>query len=118
MLLKRPSELLRRVITAAIGVKNRLAGERVIAGSHLDGLLDERGPVVIVRRPADHFLRMAVDNRRQVKPALPCRNVSDVADHFLAGSVSSEIPLHEVGDVVLLAVTLGEAEPPRPGLAG
>jgi len=41
-----------------------------------------------------------------------------VADHFLARRVSGEIPLHEVGNVVLLPVALGEADPPRPRLAG
>ena len=43
---------------------------------------------------------------------------SDVADDFPAGRVSGEIASHMVGDVVLLAVALGEAEPPRPRLAG
>ena len=41
-----------------------------------------------------------------------------VADHFLARRVSGEIPLYEVGNVVLLPVALGEADPPRPRLAG
>ena len=36
--LQRPGELTRSVITAAIGVKNRPGGERIMAGSHLDGL--------------------------------------------------------------------------------
>ena len=43
--------------------------------------------------------------------------ISDVADHFPAGRVSGEIPWHMVGDVVLLAAALGEAEPSRPRLA-
>src|ERR1022692_3424967 len=68
--------------------------------------------------PADYFFCMAVDDRRQIEPALPCRDVGNVADHFLAGSVSDEISFHQVGNVVLLAVALGEAEPPRPRLAG
>jgi hypothetical protein len=87
-------------------------------GSHLDSPLDERGLVVIARRPADHFFRMTVDNRRQVKPALPCRNVGNIADHFLARRAGGEIPFHEIGNVMLLAIALGEAEPPRPRLAG
>jgi len=36
----------------------------------------------------------------------------------LAGRAGCEIPLHTVGDPVLLAVALGEAEPPGPWLAG
>src|SRR5260370_40118931 len=42
----------------------------------------------------------------------------DVTDHFLAGRISSEIPGHEVRNVMLLAVALGEADPPGPRLAG
>ena len=73
---------------------------------------------MIICRPADDLFRMAVDDRRQVKPALPRRNIRNVADHFLAGRGSGEITVHQVGDAVLLAVALGEAEPPRPRLAG
>ena len=61
---------------------------------------------------------MAVDDRRQVKPALPCRNVGDVADHFLARSHGGEISFHVVRDVVLLAVALGQADPPGRGWQG
>src|ERR1039457_1057005 len=73
--------------------------------------------VVIACRPADHFFRVAVNDRRQVQPALPCRNAGDVADHFPAGRVSGEVPFHEVGNVMLPAVALGQAEPPRARLA-
>src|SRR6266446_1350470 len=83
--LQRLRELPGRVVAAAVRMENSILGKGIIAGSHLDGLLDERGLVVIVRRPADHFFRMAVDDRRQVKPALPCRKAGDVTDHFLAG---------------------------------
>jgi hypothetical protein len=116
--LQRHRELAGRVIAAAIGVEDRILGERVVAGRHLDSLLDERGLVVIVRGPPDHRLRVAVDDGGQEKPALPCRDLGDIADHFLAGRVSSEIPGHEIGNVVLLTVALGEADPPRPRLAG
>src|ERR1700722_13235196 len=112
-----PGELAGSVIAAAVGVKNCTSGKREIAGSHLDGLLDERRLVVTARRPADHGLRVTVDNRRQIQPALPRRNISDVADHLLAGRASGEVPFHKMGNGVLLAVALGEAEPPRPRLA-
>ena len=65
----------RMCVTSAVGVKDRILGERVITGGHLDGLLDERGLVIIVRGPPDHSLRVAVDDRGQEKPALPRRNV-------------------------------------------
>jgi hypothetical protein len=80
--LQRFRELQGRVVAAAIRVENSILGKRMIAGCHLDGLLDQRRFVVIVRRPADHFFCMAVDDRGQVKPALPCRNVGNIADHF------------------------------------
>ena len=64
-------ELLGRIITAAIGVENSSVCERMIADGHLDRLLDKRGPVVIIRGPADHLFRMAVDDRRQIKPSPP-----------------------------------------------
>ena len=75
---QRPGELLGRVVAAAVGVENGILGERIIAGGHLYGLLDERRLVVVVCRPADHFLRVAVDNRRQVKP-----NGLALSDHFM-----------------------------------
>src|SRR5438094_6388669 len=98
-------------------MENSTLSERAIAGSHLDSPLDKRSLVIIARSPADHGLGVAVDNRRQEKPALPCRDVGDIANHFLAGRVRGEIPVHQVGDVVLLAVALGEADPPGPRLA-
>src|SRR5438045_3380691 len=111
--LRRPVE---SALAAAIGVEDRILGERVVAGRHLDRLLDERGLVVIVGGPPDHRLRVAVDDGGQEKPALPCRDAGDIADHFLAGRISSEIPGHEVRKVVLLAVAVGEADPPGPWL--
>src|SRR6185312_10139724 len=117
MYLQRPGELTGRVVAPSVRMKNSTLGERAIAGRHLDSLLDKRSPVIIVHGPADHGLRVAVDNRRQEKPALPRRDVGDIADHFLAGRISGEIPVHQIGDVMLLAVALGEADPPRPRLA-
>src|SRR5580692_10092211 len=58
--LQRRRELAGGVVTSAVGVKDRILGERVITGGHLDGLLDERGLVIIVRGPPDHSLRVAV----------------------------------------------------------
>src|SRR5437667_9813052 len=79
MLAQRRGELLGRVVAAAIGVKNSFRCERMIAGGHLNRLLDERRLVIIICRPADDLFRMAVDDRRQVKPALPRRNIRNVA---------------------------------------
>jgi hypothetical protein len=42
VLLQRPGELAGRVVTAAIRMKNRTRIERIIAGGHLDSLLDKR----------------------------------------------------------------------------
>src|SRR5260370_4153708 len=63
MNLQRLGELTGRVVAAAVRMENSTLGQRVIAGSHLDSLLDERSLVIIARRPADHSLRVAVDNR-------------------------------------------------------
>ena len=65
MFLQRPGKLTGSVIAAAIGVENRTVSEKVITGGHLDRFLDERGPVIIISRPADHSLRVAINNRRQ-----------------------------------------------------
>ena len=42
MYLQRPGELTGRVAAAAVRMENSTSGERVIAGGHLDSLLDER----------------------------------------------------------------------------
>src|SRR6185437_6342658 len=115
--LQRRRELAGRVIAAAIRMEDRIAGEPVIAGGHLDRPLDERGFVIIAHRPADYRLRVAVDDGRQVSPSLPGRNIGNVAGELPAGRGSGEIPLHQAGDIVLLAVALGQAGPPGPRLA-
>ncbi|MCW2861982.1 MAG: hypothetical protein JWP48_3690 [Actinoallomurus sp.] len=74
------------------------------------------GLVVIAHRPADHRFGVAVDDGRQINPAFPRRDIGDVTDHLLARRIGGEVTPHQVGDVVLLAVAAGEAEPPRPGL--
>ena len=61
---------------------------------------------------------MAVDDRGEVKPALPGRNVRNTADELHARHAGGEIPQHKIGNIVLLAVTLGKADPPRSRLAG
>jgi hypothetical protein len=98
-------------------VEDGVVGEPVVAGSHGDGGLDKRSLVVVVHRPAHHGLGVAIDDGRQVDPAFPGVDVRDVADQFQAGSIGGEVALDEVGDVVGLAVVVGEAEPPGPGLA-
>src|SRR5258708_4341174 len=115
--LQRPGELTGRVVAAAIRMENSTSGERVITGGHLDSLLDERGLIIIVRRPADHGFRMAVDNRRKENPAPQGRNVGDIAALFLPWPAGGKTTRHEVGDVVPRGGALGEVAPPRPRLA-
>src|SRR5690348_12181771 len=81
-----PCELRGRVIAAAVAVEYRAFRQGDVPGRHLDRLCYERGPVIIVHRSADDLPGRAVDNRGEVKPPLPRRDVRDVADHFPAGS--------------------------------
>src|SRR5258708_20260504 len=85
---------------------------------HLDGSDDERCLVIIVHRPADYFPGDAIDDRSEIKPALPGLDIRDVADHFLARLFRREIAVDEVGDRAGLPVLLGQRVPPRPRLAG
>src|ERR1039457_761548 len=101
-----------------VRAKDRLVGNSMVPGGHFYSPLDERRLVVVVHCPAHDRLGVAVDDGRQIDPAFPGFDVSDVPDHSQAGSACGEVALDEVGDAVLLAVALGEAEPPGPGLAG
>jgi hypothetical protein len=56
-------EVMRHVVAAAVGMENCLRGELVVPGGHLDRALDEGRLVMVADCPADHFLRVAVDNR-------------------------------------------------------
>ena len=72
----------RRVVTAAVGVEDRLGIEGMIACGHFDGGGDERGLVVVVHRPPDDGFRVAVDDGREIKPPFPCGNICDIAYPF------------------------------------
>src|ERR1035437_3126642 len=90
VILPRPREPGRSVIAAAAAVEYRALGERVIAGGHPDRLLDQRRLAVVIRGPADHHPGMAVDDRGEVKPALPGRNVRNTADELHARLAGGE----------------------------
>ena len=57
----------------------------------------DAGAHVICDGPSDGFLRVAVDNGGQVDEPLSGVNVGAVADERDPGTLSGEVPLHEVG---------------------
>src|SRR6266851_6080425 len=115
---QRPGELGGGVVASPVRMEYRSLREVKIPCGHLDRVHDQGRLVIVIHRPADYFPGRAVDDRGEIKPALPRGNVGDIADHLLAGLSRCEVPFHEVRDVVLLAVALGEAEPPGLRLAG
>src|SRR5260370_2346552 len=77
-------ELSRCVITPAVAVKDGAGRESEITGRHLDRRGDQWCLVIIVHCPADHLARGAVNYGREVKAALPRRDVRNIAYHFIA----------------------------------
>jgi hypothetical protein len=55
-----------------------------VTGRHLNRLSDERRLVIIVHRPAGYLPCRAVNDRREVKPALPGSDIGNIPDHLLA----------------------------------
>ena len=76
---------------AAVGMKNAAGNEDVVAGRHRHRVGDQAGPHVVGHGVADDFPVEAVDDGGQVKPALPGRDVGDVADELGAGPVGGEV---------------------------
>jgi hypothetical protein len=72
---------------------------------------------MVVHRPPDDLPRMTIDDGCQEQPSLPGRNVGDIADHFLARRVGSEVPVEKIRDGVRQVAGLGEAVPPGLRLA-
>src|ERR1700683_2446928 len=111
------SEVSRGVIAPAVAVEYRSFRKAEIPGGHVDRVLDKRGLVIVVHGPSGYFPGRAVDHGREVKPAFPSGNVSDVANHFLARTFCGEITIDQVGDRAGRLVLLGERAPPRLRLA-
>ena len=55
-------------------------GGTAVPYCHLQRVGDEFGAHVVAERPADDLARRQIDDRRQVRPPLPGRDVGDVAD--------------------------------------
>jgi hypothetical protein len=68
-------ELGGRVIAAAITVEYRAVRQVHITGGHLNRRGDQRRPVIVIDRPADHLPGRAVDHGRQESPPLPGRDI-------------------------------------------
>lgn len=71
---------------------------------------------MVVHRVADHFLRATVDDRREVQPTSPGRDIGNVADELFTGCIRDEVAGDEVWH--LAGRSLCEVEPLRAWLAG
>jgi hypothetical protein len=105
------------ILSSAIGVEYRALDERIVPGSHGQRVDHQFAAKMVSHGIADTGFSIAVNDRGQIDPALPCRNVGNVAYHFLAGSIGGEIPIHQVRDRAGIAGG-GGGRPVRPGLAG
>src|SRR5215467_8938831 len=115
--LKNGGELGRGVVAAPVRMKNSTLGEIKVACRHLDCRSDERRLVIVIHRPPGHLPGGAVNHRGEIYPALPRRNIGNIADHLLARRGSGKVPVHQIGDRPGLALLRG-GRPPRPRLAG
>src|SRR6266545_5930410 len=91
-------ELSGSIVAPAVGVKHRAGRETEITGSHLDGLGNQRGLIVVSHGPAGYLTRGKVNYRSEIEPSFPGRDVSDITNHFLARGSRAEITVHQVGD--------------------
>src|SRR5713101_216463 len=98
-------------------MKNSISGKLDIARGHLNRARDQRRPVIVVYRPADALAGRAVNHGREKRPALPGRDIRNVADHLRARHLRAEVAVHHVRDRAGLALLRGD-RPPRPRLAG
>src|ERR1700690_1943950 len=106
----------RSIVAAAIGMKDGISRKIEVPGRHLDRRRDKRRPVIVIHRPPDPLARRAVNDRREINPALPRRNVRDIPDHFLTRNGRAEVTGHQIRDRPRLALPGGDG-PPGPRLA-
>src|SRR5664279_3094351 len=78
---------------ATIGVEDRVRLDQRGCCCVLECLGNEFGAHVVGDRPADNFLRVAVDDGGQVDEALPGVDVGDVADEFHSRALCREVSL-------------------------
>src|ERR1022692_4755019 len=96
--LQYPGELRGRVVTSPVRMKNSISRKIKIPGGHLNRRGNQRRPVIIIHRPAGQLPRRAVDDRREVNPPLPRRDVRDITDHLRARGARGEVTVHQVRD--------------------
>ena len=84
------------ILCTAIGVEYCALGERVIPGGHGQRVDGEFGAEMVGYGVSDAGFCVAVDDRGEIHPALPGLDVGDIAHHFLAGGLGSEIPIHQI----------------------
>ena len=63
------------------------------------------------------FVWQSMTVARKSQPS-PSGDIGDITNHLLAGRIGGEVAVDQIGDGQLAAVVVGEAGPPRSGLAG
>jgi len=85
------AEFVRGVLTAAVGMENAPSADPAGGERHRQRVNDQARLHIFGQRPADDFLAVAVDDRGQIEPTLPGRNVGDIANEFGAGRGGGEV---------------------------
>lgn len=91
-------ELGRRVLGAAVAVKDCARGEVNIRGGHVQRRDHQTRSQMISHRPADHHFTVTVDGGGQIQPPLASRDIGDITNELLARRAGSEIPAQQIRD--------------------
>ena len=111
-------KLLRRVLTAPVGVKDRhTLLNRTAPDRHIDGLTHQRGAHMIGHRIPHDLLGAAVQNRSKIDEPGPRTDISDVPAPLTPRLVGGEAPPHQVGALIEVRGRPGSTDL-RPWLRG
>lgn len=90
------AERRRRVLAALVRVMDHVLGPAA-PYRHAERLEDQFRAQVVRHRPSHDAPAEHVEHHRQVEEPRPGRDVRDIGEPKLVGSVSDEVPLHEIG---------------------
>jgi hypothetical protein len=96
------------IVRTAVGVEYRALGERVVPGGHGQRVDRSFGAKMVGHGVSDACFCAAVDDRGEIQPALPCRDVRNMrscayyvfgsaAGYVQSGSVSVSVALRRLG---------------------